>query len=155
MAPLQSSLTRFRFESKVPKEDIISELIAPSIHGDTNDVATEAFQIPIIEVVANSAGSNPSKPLEPAKSSQIDCILLNVLSTAIPIPKRVPDMEIVDPVVATPLQGSGIGNMNTTTSSKIHGLHVFHGQNQYWGVIVVSPKFDARPTPSLRDVRNC
>jgi hypothetical protein len=98
MAPMQAPLTRFLFEGKVPEDGAASEPISPAAHCNAGNVCAEVIGIPITEVAADSAGSNAPKPQERAPSSQSDCVLLNVLSTLI-----APDVEIVDPVVASPL----------------------------------------------------
>jgi hypothetical protein len=135
MAPLQAPLTRFLFEGKVPEDGAASEPISPSAHRDVGEVCGEAIGTPIIEVVADSAGSNASKPQERAPSSQSDCVLLNALSTPI-----APDVEIVDPVVASPLQDSGVGNMSAIGTSRTHGLPDCPGPNRYLGVMVALRK---------------
>jgi hypothetical protein len=98
MAPLQSSLTCFLFEGRIPEDE--------DVHGDVSGVPAEVCRISITYLAADSAGSNAPKPHELALSSQSDCVLLNTLSTPIPALERAPSVEVVDPAVASPLHAA-------------------------------------------------
>jgi hypothetical protein len=98
MAPQQSALTRFLYEARVPAEDAPGEPIPGDVNGVTSDVVAELQPTPR---PTDSAGSNATRPAEPALSSLSDCIILNVISTPIGAADQVPDFQIVDPVIAT------------------------------------------------------
>ena len=81
----------------------MDELIAIDVHGDSNNVITESQPILKSDNVAHSTRSNVSKSIEPAMSSLSDYVLLNTISMPIVVAKQVPDVQIINPVVATPL----------------------------------------------------
>jgi hypothetical protein len=104
MAPQQSALTRFLYESRIPARDAAT---LPILNGDQpSDVFADSLPIPKGDHVAASSGSNDDQPVEPATSSPSDCVLLNGMSTPIPVPEEAPDVQIVDPVLATPLHAA-------------------------------------------------
>jgi hypothetical protein len=51
MAPHQSSLMRFLYEGRVPEDAVVSEAIAPSLHGIANasDNHVDVLPTPITE----------------------------------------------------------------------------------------------------------
>jgi hypothetical protein len=100
MAPQQSALTRFLYEARVPAKDAPGEAIPGDNNGITSDVVVELQPIPR---PANSAGSNATRPAEPALSSPSDCIVLNAISMLIGAVDQVLDFQIVDLVIATPI----------------------------------------------------
>jgi hypothetical protein len=100
MAPQQSTLTRFLYEARVPAKDAPGEAIPSDSNGVTSDVVAELQPTPR---PADSAGSNAIRPTEPALSSSSDCIVFNAISTLIGAVDQVPDFQIVDPVIATPI----------------------------------------------------
>jgi hypothetical protein len=100
MAPQQSAMTRFLYESWVPAGDAA----IPPILKDCqpSDVFADLFPIPKGDHVTDSSGSNDDQPVEPATSLPNDSVVLNAMSTPNPVPREVPDVQIVDLVVARP-----------------------------------------------------
>jgi hypothetical protein len=103
MASQQSALTRFLYKARVPTEDAPGEPIPGDVNGVTSDVVAEFQPTPR---PTDSAGSNATRPAEPALSSPSDCIILNAISTPIGAVDQVPDFQIVDPVIATPIHAA-------------------------------------------------
>jgi hypothetical protein len=87
----------------IPTKDTMDELIATDVHGDSNNVVTQLQPTLKSDDVADSAWNNVSKTIEPVMSSLSDCILLNAISMPIAVVEQVPDVQIINPVVATPL----------------------------------------------------
>jgi hypothetical protein len=107
---------RFLFEGRDLEDGATSEPITPTIHCDAGDVCAEVIGTPVTKVVVDSTGSNAPKPQEQAPYLQSDYVLLNTLSR----PIAAPDVEIVNPVVASPLHAD------------VRQRRREYERNQYW-----------------------
>ena len=102
----QSTLTRFLYEARVPSEDALEEVIPVNVNGNSSNVVAELQPTPRLDDVEDSSGNNATKLAEPALSSSGDCIVLNAISTPIRTVDQVPDLQIVDPMVAMPFHAA-------------------------------------------------
>jgi hypothetical protein len=72
MAPQQSAMIRFLYESRIPAGDAAT---LPILSGDQpSDVFADSLPTPKEDHVADSSGSNDDQPMELATSSQVTAL---------------------------------------------------------------------------------
>jgi hypothetical protein len=106
MAPMQASMSRFLYESRVPDDDAVGfgsevDLSASTVSvGFGSDLELSAPVLVNADCVDDSKGSQSAADV--ACSSQSDCIVLNAISTPAKAPAE-SDVQILDPTVGSPL----------------------------------------------------
>jgi hypothetical protein len=104
MAPMQASMSRFLYESRVPDDDAVGFGSEVDLSASTVSVGFGSdLELSAPVLVDDSKGSqSAADAADVACSSQSDCIVLNAISTPAKAPAE-SDVQILDPAVGSPL----------------------------------------------------